>query len=418
MRILFIHQNFPGQFKFLAPALVELGHEVLATTAGETAETKVENGIKIISYPVDRSTSPTIHPWLSDMETKMIRADGCMRACDRLKQEGFVPDLIVAHHGWGESLLVKEVWPSVKLALYCEFFYATSDLDADFDPEFSKLDLSGRCRLRMKNINNILHMDIADAAISPTKWQADTFPLQFRKKIKVVHDGIDTQNLVPSNMSILKLSPHKGLNLELTRKDEVLTFVNRNLEPYRGYHKFMRALPKILKARPKLRVLIIGGNGASYGAEPDPIKYNDKTWRDIFAEEVRPQIPTEDWERIHFLGNVSYNVFIEVLRISSVHVYLTYPFVLSWSLLEAMSLGCSIVASKTGPVVEFIEHEKSGVLVDFFDHDGLANEVLNLLGNDKKREKLGERARAFVQKKVDLRSVCLPAQLNWIESLL
>lgn len=418
MRILFIHQNFPGQFKFLAPALVEHGHEVLATTVGETAETKVENGIKIISYPVDRSTSPTIHPWLFDMETKMIRADGCMRACDRLKQEGFVPDLIVAHHGWGESLLVKEVWPSVKLALYCEFFYATSDLDADFDPEFSKLDLSGRCRLRMKNINNILHMDIADAAISPTKWQADTFPLQFRKKIKVVHDGIDTKNLVPSNMSILKLSPHKGLNLELTRKDEVLTFVNRNLEPYRGYHKFMRALPKILKARPKLRVLIIGGNGASYGAEPDPIKYNDKTWRDIFAEEVRPQIPTEDWERIHFLGNVSYNVFIEVLRISSVHVYLTYPFVLSWSLLEAMSLGCSIVASKTGPVVEFIEHEKSGVLVDFFDHDGLANEVLNLLGNDKKRQKLGERARAFVQKKVDLRSVCLPAQLNWIESLL
>ena len=143
-------------------------------------------------------------------------------------------------------------------------------------------------------------MDIADAAISPTKWQADTFPLQFRKKIKVVHDGIDTQNLVPSNMSILKLSPHKGLNLELTRKDEVLTFVNRNLEPYRGYHKFMRALPKILKARPKLRVLIIGGNGASYGAEPDPIKYNDKKLK-IKWPTKKPIVSKKDKNAITFI---------------------------------------------------------------------------------------------------------------------
>jgi glycosyltransferase involved in cell wall biosynthesis len=301
------------------------------------------------------------------------------------------------------------VWPSARLGIYCEFFYHPHGADVGFDPEFPAKDPGEVCRLRLKNLNNLLHFEVADAGISPTHWQASTFPQPFRDHITVVHDGIDTQAVAPNPNVQLTLNG----NIRITRNDEVITFVNRNLEPYRGYHIFMRTLPELLRQRPKARVLIVGGDDVSYGARPD----GDRKWKDIFVAEVRPRISDADWPRVHFLGHIAYQHFIPLLQVSTVHVYLTYPFVLSWSLLEAMSVGCTIVASDTQPLHEAIRHNETGRLVNFFDINALTAQVCELLDNSSERSRLGTNARTFAQAHYDLNAVCLPRQLKWVEEL-
>ena len=374
-------------------------------------------GVQLIHYTTQRGSSPNVHPWISDFETKTIRAEACFRAALQMKLQGYMPDVIVAHHGWGESLFIKEVWPRAKLGIYCEFFYHSHGADVGFDPEFPSVDEGDVCRLRLKNLNNLVHFEVADAGISPTHWQASTFPEPFKQKITVVHDGIDTQAVAPNSAVRLTLNMAVGKDLVLTRQDEVITFVNRNLEPYRGYHTFMRALPQILRERPNARVLLVGADDVSYGARPDAAKYGAAKWKDIFVNEVRGQISDTEWQRVHFLGHVPYQNFIPLLQLSTVHVYLTYPFVLSWSLLEAMSAGCAIVASNTQPLREAIVHNETGLLVNFFDAQALAQGVCDLLQNPEERKRLGDNARAFAQVNYDLQTVCLPKQLAWVKQL-
>ena len=197
MKILFIHQNFPGQFKFLAPALVQQGHEVVAMTM-QKAQQPQWQGVKLVPYAATKGTTPHVHPWVADFETKTIRGEACLNAALQLRAQGFVPDVMVAHHGWGESLFVKEVWPQARLGIYCEFFYHPNGADTGFDAEFAGQNTASEAaRLRLKNLNNLLHFDIADAGLSPTHWQASTFPAPFRSKITVVHDGIDTTVVAP-----------------------------------------------------------------------------------------------------------------------------------------------------------------------------------------------------------------------------
>lgn len=409
MRILFIHQSFPGQFKHLAPALAaDPGNEVVASTMQKNALTQWQ-GIRMMAYQASRGTTPNVHPWVSDFEAKVIRGEACFRAALQMREIGFTPDIIIAHSGWGESLFLKDVWPDAKLGIYCEFYYNLKGADVDFDPEFPAKDPAEVCRLRLKNLDNLLHFKVADAGISPTHWQASTFPEPFRSRITVVHDGIDTEVLVPNPNINLTLNG----NIMLSKSDEVITFVNRNLEPYRGYHIFMRALPDLLKRRPYALVLIVGGDDVSYGTQP----VGGQKWKNIFASQVRPQISNADWARVHFLGNISYQHFIALLQLSTVHVYLTYPFVLSWSLLEAMSVGCAIVASDTQPLREAIRHDESGRLVGFFDVLGLVTEVCALLDDPATRARLGANARAFAVANYDLKTVCLPQQLEWVARL-
>lgn len=408
MRILFIHQNFPGQFKHLAPVLAaDPANEVVALTLQKNAPASWK-GVRLVPYQLARGTSATVHPWVGEFETKVIRGDAALRAATALRDSGFTPDVIIAHPGWGESLFLKTVWPGARLGIYCEFFYHEQGADVGFDPEFPPKDAADACRLRIKNVNSLLHFDVAEAGLSPTHWQASTFPEPFRSKISVVHDGIDTDALCPRPDVTLNLNGR----LTLSRDDEVVTFVNRNLEPYRGYHTFMRALPALLKRRPNAQVLICGGDGVSYGAKPA-----EGNWKDIFVREIAPQMAPADWARVHFLGNLPYEHFIPLLQLSTVHVYLTYPFVLSWSLLEAMSVGCAIVASDTQPLREAIRHGDTGRLVNFFDPAALAAEVAGLLEQPAERRRLGRQARAFARTHYDLATVCLPQQLAWVQRL-
>lgn len=404
MRILLVHQNFPGQFKHLAPALVEQGHEVTAFTMSQNP---VPAGVRVVQYHAAKGTSETVHKWVTDIETKVIRGEAAFRAALQLKEAGYTPDVIVAHPGWGESLFLKDVWPDTKLGIYCEFFYKPEGGDVGFDPEFPVTDPGSAARLRLKNVNNLLHFLSADAGISPTEWQASTFPSPFREKISVIHDGIDTDVVTPS--ADVKMTINRG-DVHLDRTSEVITFVNRNLEPTRGYHIFMRMLPEILARRPNARVMIVGGNDVSYGARPP----KGQSYRDIYLKEVEGRI---DRSRVHFLGHVPYAGFLSLLQLSTVHVYLTYPFVLSWSLIEAMSAGCAIVASDTAPLHEAIQHNESGRLVDFFDVAGMADNICSLLDNPTERERLGRNAREFARKHYDLRTVCLPRQLAWVQAV-
>jgi glycosyltransferase involved in cell wall biosynthesis len=407
MRFLFVHQNFPAQFVHLAPALVARGHEVAATTLKPNLPQSWQ-GVRLLPYEVARGSTPGIHPWIVDLETQTIRAEAAFRAGLKWKAEGLEPDVIVAHPGWGESMFLKDVWPNARVGLYCEYYYQATGGDFDFDPEFPLADESAVPRIRMKNVNNMLQLAAADAGIAATRWQASTFPQPFRERITVVHDGIDTAMVAPTEQAQLKV----GGQL-IARGEEVITFVNRNLEPGRGYHVFMRSLPRVLAQRPNARVLIVGGTDKGYGQQPPA----GTTWRDHFLAEVRPQISEDQLRRIHFLGRIPYEHYLALLQVSTVHVYLTYPFVLGWSLLEAMSAGCAIVASDTPPLREAIEHGRTGRLVDFFDPAALASEIVALLGDPQARAELGRSARAHIVANYDLRTQCLPRQVAWAESL-
>ncbi|MCE2679674.1 MAG: glycosyltransferase [Burkholderiales bacterium] len=402
-KILLIHQNFPGQFKHLYPELVR-HHEAVGLTINAH---KPAAPIRLVQYSPKKGSTAGVHPWVGDLETKVIRAEAAYMVMLELRESGFTPDLVIAHPGWGESLFIKEVWPNTRLAVYCEFFYHLKGADVGFDPEFEVEDIGMAPRLSMKNVNMRLHMDMADAGIAPTQWQASVFPKAFQSKISVIHDGVDTDSIKPNPAVSLVL----GRVGNIDRSHEIITFVNRNLEPMRGCHQFIRALPELMRLRPNARILIVGGDSVSYGKKPD----GGKTWKQIFLDEVREKL---DLSRIHFLGMLDRRNFTQLLQISTVHVYLTYPFVLSWSLMEAMSAGCAIVASQTKPVEEVIFDDETGVLTDFFNPQALAEKVAALAADPERRKRLGEAARAHVVKHYDLKTVCLPKQMAWVESLL
>ena len=406
MKILFVHQNFPGQYRHLAPAMAAQGHEVVALGMTEPAGLP---GVRQLRYRASRSSTAGIHPWVVDYEAKVIRAEACARAAEALRQQGFTPDLICAHPGWGEALLLREVWPTARQLHYVEFFYGAEGRDVGFDPEFGGVDFDARCRLQVKNTNNLLNLAGMDWGLSPTRWQRSTVPDPWRERISVVHDGIDTDRLAPDEAAVLQARDDQVRELRLDRSTPVVTFVNRNLEPCRGYHVFMRALPELLARQPDARVVIIGGDGVSYGAAPQ-----QGSWKAALLQELDGRL---DLSRVHFLGRVPYATYLAALRISRAHVYLTYPFVLSWSLIEAMSLGAPIVASDTAPLREVMRHGETGWLVDFFDQQALARQVSDCLSDPAAQQPLRTAARRFAQQHYDLQRVCLPAQQALLEQL-
>lgn len=400
MKILFVHQNFPGQFLHLAPALVARGHTVVALTD--------EGNKRTSPVPVMRYRKPAASAAEGLGRTYAEAAErgaAVARAAAQLRRDkGFVPDVVFGHGGWGETLFLREVWPEARHLSYAEFYYAARGLDADFDPEFQAADLGRRLRTSARKAHLMMALAEADAAVAPTRWQASTFPAPWRDRISVIHDGIDTDRVRPDPAARLVLPDGRVL----AAGDEVLGFVNRNLEPYRGYHIFMRALPAVLKARPAAQVVIVGGDGVSYGPAPG----GGRTWKQVFLDEVREGL---DLSRVHFLGQVPYAQFLSLLQVARVHAYLTYPFVLSWSLMEAMSAGGLVVASRTRPVEEMIRDGANGRLVDFFDVAGWSAALIEALADPAAGAVLREAARATIVDGYDLRRHSLPRLVAFVE---
>ena len=381
-----------------------MGHDVTALTL---AHPNLPNwrGVNIVNYSLERGNGKETHPWATELESKIIRGQACASSALSLKRQGYTPDIIVAHPGWGESLFLSEVWPQSTIKLYCEFFYHTHGADVGFDPEFFDYDFDKMCRVALKNAHLLLQFESARDGTCPTQWQASTFPEHIRNKITVIHDGIETNRLRPDPQAAITLNS----DVTLTQADEVVTYVARSLEPIRGFHVFMRSIKGILSERPNSHILILGKEAASYGPEPP----EDASWKQKLIEEVYPDLTESQRGHIHFLGQIDFATYVQVLQISSVHVYLTYPFVLSWSLLEAMSIGCAIVASDTAPLKEAITDGVNGLLVDFFDVKGLSRAVVRLLSDRPLQISLGRAARAFAIENYDLEA-CLSNQKAWV----
>ena len=359
-----------------------------------------------IVYTPQREVTRDVHHYLRGTEAGVLNAQAVTRAALDLKESGFVPDIMVGHNGWGEIWYLKDVFPQSPLLGYFEFFYRFTGTDVGFDPS-ETLSFDVAPRIRTKNLGNLLGLEAADAGQCPTQWQKSTYPDIYHSKLQVVHEGIDTDLIVPNGQAHLRL---QGVDQVFSAGDEVLTYVARNLEPYRGFPSFMRSLPTIMSARPNAQVLIVGGDDVSYGARlPD-----GRTYRQRMLEELGDSL---DSRRVHFLGKVSYATFLNVLQVSRVHVYLTYPFVLSWSMLEAMAAGCLVVGSRTAPVEEVICDGGNGLLADFFKPEEIAERVVMGLAEPEHFVGMKVKARETVVGAYDLKRVCLPAQLAMIGRL-
>lgn len=404
MRILFIHQNYPGQFVHLAPALVKRGHDVLALTDDVNKRT---TSIRTVRYRFNRPQLDKSIPQLATtFAGHAARGEAVARACHTLRDKHNInPDVVFGHIGWGETLFLKEVWPQARHLLYAELFYRPRGLDTGFDPEIQRDDMWQRIWITSRQAHLLLAMNGADHAVAPTQWQSSSFPEHMRANISVVHDGIDTERLAPDATATVELP---GSTLRLKAGDEVLTFVNRNLEPYRGYHIFMRALPEVLRARPHAQVVIVGGDAVSYGTKPK----GGGSWKQLILDEVKDKL---DLSRVHFLGNVPYPLYAKLMQVTRAHAYLTYPFVLSWSMLEAMSAGALVIGSRTPPVEELILDGVNGRLVDFFDVAGWSGAIIEALAEPARFMPLRKMARQTIIDSYDLQSRCLPRMLDLVE---
>jgi len=404
--ILFVHQNFPGQYRHLAPALKRRGDDVQAI-GGPSARSLPD--IPLHRYdPMPAAGLPACHPWASDLQTKVLRAEAVGRLLERLLAGGLRPDLVIGHPGWGELLAVKDLLPDVPVLHQVEFIYQLVGGDTDFDPEFPRSSWRSRARLRLRRAVQLQALQDLDWGLAPTPWQASTVPEPYRERLSVIHEGIDTEAIRPDGPASLRL---ERAGLSFRPGDELVTFVARNLEPYRGFHVFLRMLPLLQQLRPEAHVLIVGGDGVSYGSPPP----GGGGWRTCLLRELEGRL---ERSRIHFAGTVPHRLLHELLRVSACHVYLTYPFVLSWSLLEAMSCGALIVGSDTAPLRDVIRHGENGLLVDFFDGEALARQVAAVLADPAAHQPLRRAARDTVVERFDLQRVCLPQQLALVDRLL
>jgi glycosyltransferase involved in cell wall biosynthesis len=393
MRLLFVHQNFPGQYRHLAAHYAGAGHEVVAIGDKENLRYQPRlPGVRLFAY----EAPPEEHAGAFEASAlrAMQRGRALATAASALRRAGFRPDLVFAHIGWGEALFLKDLFPAAPLLLYCEFFYRARGADMGFDPEFPP-SAKSLLRLRVMNAPLLMSLDAADWGMAPTAWQQRQFPDAYKARMSVIHDGIDTDAVRPGE----------------SREEELITYVARNLEPYRGFHVFMRAIPEIQRRRPKARIVIVGGDAVSYSPRLPP----GQTYRERLLRELDGKI---DLARVSFLGRIPYRDYLALLRRSSVHVYLTYPFVLSWSLLEAMASGCLVIGSRTSPVEEVIAHGRNGLLVDFFSPEKIAGEIDEALQRQAELLPLREAARRTVLQRYDLKHVCLPAQRRLVEGLL
>ena len=397
---LFIHQNFPGQFLHLCRYLTRDNRVIFLSR--ETPNRLA--GVEVEAYALHREPDPRIHPYLSGSERGVLYGQAVARKLIQLRRQGVRPDLIVGHTGWGETLFVKDVFPDVPLISYFEFFYSAEGADVGFDPEFPT-DPEVKFRLRIRNQAILSCLDATDRGLSPTLWQHSRLPEAYRAKVAVIHDGVDSDTVRPDSEARLELPDGTVLD----RSWPVVTYVARNLEPYRGFHVFMRAVGPILERYPTAHIVIVGGDDVSYGQRLP----NGESFRERAIREVSP-----DLSRVHFTGKLPYSLYLKLLQVSSAHVYLTYPFVLSWSMLEAMSSGCLLIASRTSPVAEVIRDEENGLLVDFFDPTEIAERVTEALREPARFEAVRTAARQTVVERYDLKRVCLPAQISLVRGMI
>lgn len=396
MKILFLHRNFPGQFKYLAMELAQdVNNEVCFITNNNTTRTTAR--IRKIVYKLKRKVPKDCHRYLKFYEDAIIHGQAVAEVLIQMKTQGYKPDIIYGHT-WGCTLFVKDIFPDVPLVCYFEWFYNPEGADVGFNGEYVGVDT--RAKLQCKNSHLLLDLLNCDFGISPTEWQKSQFPKEFQNKIKVLHDGIDTNICCPKDNAIFEFNGKR-----FTKEDEILTYATRGMEEYRGFPEFMKTVEQLQKIRPIMQVIIGGEDRVCYGCHLKNDTFKQKMLRELDL----------DLSRIHFVGNLPYAEYIKLLQVSRCHVYLTYPFVLSWSLLEAMATGCCIVASDTAPVKEVIQNNFNGILVDFYDIDLLVKNVNLILNNPENYSNIRTSARKTINEKFELKNL-LNKQIEFLNN--
>ncbi|QEO17304.1 glycosyltransferase family 4 protein [Acetobacter vaccinii] len=401
MKYLFIHQHFPGQYLHIVRHLVRAGGNEIVFISEDNPN--VVQGVRRVIYRIPHCAFDGGHMATRDLDHGMVRAAEVERTARTIRRLGFEPDIIIGHHGWGELLNIQDVFPDVPVLGYFEFFYhSTPGFDAHFDPEFPlRQELSPL--IRAKNAINLLALAAPGHGQTPTLFQKNTYPACFTDKISVLREGVDLDQCRPDPAAagrVFRLG-----DIHITPGQKLVTYVARDLEPYRGFHVFMRALVPLLAERADIQVVLVGGDSVSYGAA-----LAAGTWRQAMLAELEGKL---DLSRIHFAGKVAYEDFVRLLQRSDVHVYLTYPFVASWSLREAMAMGCAIVGSATAPVEEFLTNGRTARLVPFLDPQAIARGVLELLSNTRLATRLRRAVRAQAESRL-----CLHAYLAEYEALI
>lgn len=399
MKILFLHPNFPAQFRHLATVLGQDPQNtvIYATNCREGSIP----GVKKVIYSKSRQVRPETHHYVRPLESAVLEAQGVYRVLQQLKDRGFYPDVVYGHSGWGPTLFIKDVFPQATLLCYFEWYYKAYGSDASFDPS-DPLTADDEARIRVKNAPILLDLVACDRGLSPTKWQRSQFPPEFQSKLKVHHDGINTSYFCPLPDAKLSLP---RINLDLSEAEEIVTYVARGMEPYRGFPQLIETISILQQQRPQCHFVIVGKDRVAYGKQlPD-----GKTYKEVMLA----KFPL-DMSRVHFTNLLPYNEYLQVLQASSVHIYLTRPFVLSWSMLEALSTGCLIVASDTAPVTEVIQDNVNGLLVNFFNPQQISDRVIEALDNPERMTAIRLRARETILESYDLANL-LPQHLQWVK---
>lgn len=386
MKFLFVHQNFPGQFLHIVRHLVQAKrHEIVFITEPNANEIR---GVRKVPYMKPPMSSPDTHVAARELDGGARRAEAVWRVGMNLNGLGFRPDIIIGHHGWGEMLNLVDVWPGVPMLGYFEFYYNPEKADVGFDPEFPA-DRTDFPRIRAKNAINHIALNLGQHGHSPTKWQKSTYPDWAQKQINLLWEGVNLDLCRPDPSA--RHATLKVGDMTVGPRDKLVTFVSRDLEPYRGFHVMMRTLPHLMRARKDVKVVMVGSDGVSYGVMPP----QGGTWRDLMMKEVGDTI---DRSRVVFPGRVQYELYLSLLKRSDAHVYMTYPFVASWSLRESLAMGCAVIGSATQPVEEFITDGRNGLLTSFFDPRALSDRILEVLENKALDARLRTNARKYAEK--------------------
>jgi glycosyltransferase involved in cell wall biosynthesis len=400
MRVLFLHPNFPAHFRDLAPALAaDPANEVVFAT--QERERSIP-GIRKVPYGRNRDVRQQTHPYLHATEESVLVGQGAYRAGLKLIDEGFIPDLVIAHSGWGQTLFLPDLFPRARFVGYFEWYYRPHGTNSDFLPD-AEVTVDEACRIRMRNSPILLDLVACDWGIVSTPWQLRQFPEAFHAKLSVIHDGIDTATFSPQPGARFRID-----GLDLHGVEELVTYATRGLEPYRGFPTFMRAIELVLRRRPNAHVVIGGEDRAAYGSGPP----GGGTWKEHLLAEV-----DLDHDRVHFVGLLPPPQMLQLLRASAAHVYSTVPFIPSWSLFEAMSAGCLVVGSATPPVTELVTDGRNGLLFDFFDHEMLADRLCEVLAAPERFTAMRAAARQHIVERYDVADA-LAQQLRLIDAVM
>ncbi|TCD58396.1 glycosyltransferase [Synechococcus sp. BS55D] len=379
MRILFSHNNFPAQFRRLAPALADQGHDVVFLAQNREWHAPPTAGLRLKVYtPHRQGAGEALHPYLRRFESCVLQGQAVFRACEQLRQEGWEPDWIINHVGFGNGMYLSDAFPQARRIGLFEWYYNSSGADVDFLRR-GPLEPDRALRLRTWNAQTLLELADCDLGVVPTRWQLDQFPEHLRSRLRVIHEGIDVTAL----RSLKSSQRNRPPCLPESPNLEVLTYVSRGFEEYRGFPQAMQTIALLQAQRPHLHVLIVGSDVVAYGG----VRADGRSWGAWAKEDLEL-----DPSRTHWMGALQTEQYHDVLACSDVHLYLTVPFVLSWSLLEAMAAGCALVCSATPPVQEVLEHEVSALLVDFFSPQAQAAAIGQLLEDPGRRSMLASAA--------------------------